>query len=591
MNSIKRSAFLKMGSAFLVSPFLPGALNGFSKNGRALSEDTAMLKQLAAANDAQVRLLLESVREGNLEFSRKTAYDIAVLCASYCCTFSVYHQDPALLPRISLLVQFMADAQTDDGTVNVGNLESPPDTAFVMEILCGAAEILQKENRPGLDGIREKLKQVIVKAGDALAIGGVHTPNHRWVVSAALSQINALYPQKKYRDRINDWLDEGIYIDKDGHFPERSGTYSGVETTAFITLSRHLNKPELLEAVRKNLEMMFYYMEDNGDFVSNDSRRQDQYAARRITYFYLQYRYMAVHDNSPRFAAIAKKIELTDGFDRDILSRSLFYFLENETLRQVLPAPAALPRSYEKLFTTSHLLRIKREHTTMTLFGGVDWPVIIASGRSNSPDFFSYRKGEAILKYMRLSSGFFSMGYFYSEGLTKKDSSYILHKKLEVPYYQPLPENKRRKDGDYKLSPSIDDRFWNKMDFENRPVSNVKTLDTTVTFTESNGNAELQIEIAGMDNVPVTIEMCFKEGGELAGLNPDEKGNYFLEEGEGLYRYGKDTIKFGPGNRAFRKITNLEGERYSTHFGSLRTEGMHVYITGYTPFKHTLKLG
>ena len=51
---------------------------------------------------------------------------------------------------------------------------------------------------------------------------------------------------------------------------------------------------------------------------------------------------------------------------------------------------------------------------------------------------------------------------------------------------------------------------------------------------------------------------------------------------------GGDVIRFGPGAMEHKKITNLEGERYSTHFGSLRTEGMHIFITGVTPFNHTL---
>jgi hypothetical protein len=37
-----------------------------------------------------------------------------------------------------------------------------------------------------------------------------------------------------------------------------------------------------------------------------------------------------------------------------------------------------------------------------------------------------------------------------------------------------------------------------------------------------------------------------------------------------------------------KRITDLEGERYSTHFGSLRTEGMHVFLTGLTPFTHNI---
>ncbi|MFY7839996.1 MAG: hypothetical protein ACOVP7_06950, partial [Lacibacter sp.] len=289
------------------------------------------------------------------------------------------------------------------------------------------------------------------------------------------------------------------------------------------------------------------------------------------------------------FAAICKQIETTKDFEKDILTRSLFYFLEDETLQQQLPTAEVLPERYEKLFTTSHLLRIKEKNTTITLFGGTDQPLLIASGRSNSPDFFSYRKGDAVLKYMRLSSNFFSMGYFYSDGLKKEGNSYVLRKKLEIPYYQPLPKEKRKANGDYKLSPSIDDRFWNKMDFSNRPVSNVKTLETIIRLTETKGTVELEFELKGMKGVPLTIELCFKEGGQLSGVTTaDANGNSFLEQGTGEYRSGNDVISFGPGANTHKQVMNLEGERYSTHFGTLRTKGEHVYITGTTPFKHKL---
>ena len=259
-------------------------------------------------------------------------------------------------------------------------------------------------------------------------------------------------------------------------------------------------------------------------------------------------------------------------------------------MQQELPADTPLPVEYEKLFTTSNLARIRRGDNTVTLFGGVDWPLLIASGRSNSPNFFSYRKGEAVLKYLRLSTDFFSTGYFYSDGLKKQDDKYILYKKLEAPYYQPLPKEKRNTAGDYTLTPSTDGRFWNKMDFDNRPVSNIKTLETTISFVENNGRSELNFSVKGMKGVAVTIELCFKEGGKLSGVtgSNDPNENQFLETGEGKYEYNGDTIHFGPGVVAGKKVNRLEGERYNTHFGSLRTEGLHVYLTGVTPFEHRL---
>lgn len=584
---MKRVDFLKIGTMAALSPLLTKASGNFFEEGII---DKELMMRLLAANDKRVALLMESVKQGSLRFSRMIAYDIAVLTAAYCAKGSAYYHSSDVIAKLDILTRFLTSAQAEDGTVNVGNLESPPDTAFLIEILGPAAAIMRKDNSSELEPIRQQLKQVMLKAGEGLVTGGIHTPNHRWVICAALSQINALYPDKKYTNRINDWLAEGIFIDADGHFPERSGIYSAVESAAFITIARLAGKPALYKPVRKNLALYYYYIEPNGELVRNDSRRQDQYesAAKTSTIFYLQYRYMAIQDKNSHFAAIAKMIEGTKGFEKDILDRSLFYFLEDEALQQQLPPAAALPDHYEKLFSTSHLLRIKNKATTLTLFGGVDWPLIIASGRSNSPDFFSYRKGDAVLKYMRLSSGFFSMGYFYSEGLRKEGDRYLLSKKLEVPYYQPLPKEKRNSNGEYKLSPSIDGRFWNKMDFRNRPVSNMKKLETVVTLVEKDGVVELDFRITGMKGVPVTIELCFAEGGTLSGVSAGQEGNSFLEKDFGEYKRGNDSIRFGPGSITHRSVNNLEGERYSTHFGTLRTNGMHVYLTGETPFRHTL---
>lgn len=582
-----RATFIRMSTLAGMTPLFTPLLSFAGRN--ASSEDQEMIARLVAANDKLVAGLLETVQEGKLSFSRKTAYDFAVLSGSFCEKGAAYFHDPRIISRLELLARFLTDSQGPDGTVNVGNLESPPDTAFVIEIVSTATMSLQQQQLPELKPVLDQIRIMIRKAGEALRTGGIHTPNHRWVICAALSQIHALYPDKKYVARINEWLAEGIYQDADGYYPERSGTYSMVENTAFITMARNLKRPELLKYVRKNLQTFYYSMEANGDLVSNNSRRQDQYLCRHSTIFYLQYRYLAIHDQDRHFAAICKMIEATPWFDKEILQQGLFYFQENETLRETLPAAAALPERYEKLFPLSHLLRIKDKQTYITLFGGIDWPLIIASGRACSPDIFSYRKGKAVLKYLRLSSTFFSMGYFYSEGLKKQGNSYVLHKKLQVPYYQPLPLNKRNKQGDYKLSPSVDDRFWNKMDFANRPQSNIKTLDTTVTMTEKNGEVELVFSVTGQAKVPVTIELCFNEGGKFTGLTTDSKGNAILAGEKAIYEAEGDQITFGPGTFVNAVPENLEGERYSTHFGTLKTSGSRVYLTGVTPFKHTLR--
>ncbi|NND07120.1 MAG: hypothetical protein HKN87_12140 [Saprospiraceae bacterium] len=108
----------------------------------------------------------------------------------------------------------------------------------------------------------------------------------------------AIFKDRRYLDRIDEWLAEGIFINEDGQFPERSRNYSAVENRAFIHLGDILNLPEFFDPLRKNLNATFYYMEQNGDLVPLDSRRQDKYAPITITRFYHLYRYMAIREDN-----------------------------------------------------------------------------------------------------------------------------------------------------------------------------------------------------------------------------------------------------------------------------------------------------
>jgi hypothetical protein len=104
------------------------------------------------------------------------------------------------------------------------------------------------------------------------------------------------------------------------------------------------------------------------------------------------------------------------------------------------------------------------------------------------------------------------------------------------------------------------------------------------------GEECLRFSITGMPGVNITIVLCFGDEVLLSGVMPVANGNedWLLEQGEGSFQVGNDTIRFGPGTVKAKTVTNLEGERYTTHFGSLRTKGKHVYLTGITPFEHTL---
>ncbi|MEL1239815.1 hypothetical protein [Flavobacterium flavipallidum] len=593
MNPISRGEFLKLGSLSLLGALVSDTVlanDGFF-SAAATKVDEALMKKLILHNDAFVKnifqkpLVNSDVRLSNF---RPVAADIAAMTASVSHQKSEFYKSEIVVERLNQAADIMLKGQYGDGTVDAGgNRQSPPDTAFVLEYLCSAAMVLKHNKLKNLNSVKEKLKKFIQNAGEAMITGGVHTPNHRWVVSAALANINSLYPDVRYTNRIEDWLAEGIYLNQDGHYSERSGIYSAVIDKALITLARLLNKPELLDKVQKNLTTTYYYTEANGDLVTVDSRRQDQFMNITVSKFYLQYRYMAIHTQNPKFAYMVNLIENIPDFEQD----ALVEFMTNPELQQTILLKPKIKNDFEEFFAVSNLARIRRGNTSITLFGGNDKPVLIVSGRSSNPNFLMYRKGDAILKYMRMSSSFFRMGYFSSDGIEKVGNKYILRETKQGDYYQPLASEFQKADGDYQLSESKDGRFWNKMDFEHRVASNVKKQTTVIEIEENNGSLNLDFKVDGPPNVEITIEMCFKEGIQIEGATLGEKGNYFLKSGFAKANTGTETIDIGPGLVEHQNVNNLDSEEYTYHQGTLRTDGVHVYITGFTPFHHKMTIG
>jgi hypothetical protein len=477
-------------------------------------------------------------------------------------------------------------AQNEDGTYDQGNLHSPPDSGFTLQDLCIIWTLLQQDGQQGARHVCGALERIIRKAGPALATGGVHTPNHRWEVCAALARINQLWPHPSYVARIEDWLGEGVDIDAEGQYSERSAIYaSAVTNPCLLTIAHLLGKPDLLQAVRANLAATLYLLEPNGEVETVHSRRQDQTQVRLIWPYLLQYRELALLDGDGQFAQLARLIERRWAGE---LGDFLAEVLERPTLGAQLPAGAELPEQYARIFQRAGLARIRRGSTTASVFGGSDVRAAgaIASGLSSNPTCFKLRKGEAILDSVRISPQFFGTGHFRSSGLEVDEGSYRLADEVAVPYYLPLPERFRREDGDYALT--NDGRFYAQMDFPHRPRQE-RVLRTTVVVTEVDGGFDLAI---GLEEsaLPFTIELCFRPGGALSGVQPLSDANaYQLIEGYGSYTVGADRISFGPGNGSGPPGMD-PGERYTYLRGNLEPDGLRVYITGRSPLRYLLKL-
>lgn len=598
------------------TPFVPDpapARSLVTPSGQTPAADDRLLNVLTAVNDLQVPVTLSSFQRqiDTLASPRALAQSALRLVAAFVNPRSRHHHGAPLLGPTDALLNALELQQNPSGLYDLGNLNSPPDTAFVISDLGIGYELLRRDDQQVTSAIREKYAGIVKRATAPLVSGGVHTPNHRWEICKALAHIHHIWPSRTVLGRIDEWLSEGIDQDDEGEYSERSPNYaSEVTNRSLVIVARLADRPQLLDHVRRNLDMTLYRLEPNGEVETVQSRRQDQTGVQDEWKYLMQFRELAAKAGDARFAAVAGQIldrvaanpasfAATGYSVGEFLAEALAY----PDLAAALPPAANTPADYEKFFEGSQLVRIRRGHVTASIFGGTDWhndrqdsagretsTREIASGLSTNPTFFKFRKGAAILQSVRLSPSFFSTGHFRSHGVTAHRGGWRLSEIVRVPYHLPLPGRYRRRNGDYALT--ADGRFYSKMDFPHRPKQYC-VLNTAVIVREvGRGGFDLEFEVDGQPT-SLTIELCFRAGGTLSGVVPSTgDGNFHLVEGEGRYAVGADVITFGPGNGGgIRQPVRMDaGEKYSYLGGSLAPSGQRVYITGRVPFRYTLRV-
>jgi len=507
-------------------------------------------------NDAAVDRYLKSQAsdgsvpdEFNLHSAGAAAGLIDTLTASLVCEQSRFFRNREVARRIGLAAKFLERSQSSEGFIDLlsTNFDSPPDTGFVVHPVASAAS---NARQYGAADVLAMLRPFLEKAARGLSVGGIHTPNHRWVVSSALAQVNALWPDPAYTRRIGQWLAEGIDIDEDGQFIERSTvTYNTVVDRAFVVMAVKLGRPELLDPVRANLRSMMYLLHPDGEVVTDVSRRQDQFVRGTMAGYWLPVWYLAMHDHDGQFAALARMI----GAERVPLSA----LLEYPELNGALPDAAPLPSDYERLMKAIGLVRVRRGKRDAT---------IVLGGNSR---FLSMRSGGVVVQAVRFATSFFGKGQFVPTEWSKVGDAYRLGQTLQAAYYQPVEEH-------------VTAANWAAMRGR-RKESQVCRLEQSAVVEETRSGFAVRIESKGTPGVPLAIEVSLREGGKLEGCRPAPRvaDAWILEKDFATYRVRDGVVRFGPGT-APHSMVELRG-------AEPKLPGMSVYLTGYTPVSHRLE--
>ncbi|KRE66639.1 hypothetical protein ASG79_09995 [Arthrobacter sp. Soil761] len=563
--------------------------------------DTAFLEQVSRAADRHVADFLATHDDDDVQAlaHRPAMARLLDLVTVFTETGSSFHladrPGAAMGPCLDRLEALQGPTGLFDGT----NLCSPPDSAFTLNDVCLALRLIRRLAAPGplLEEVDARLSAIVARSVDAMVAGGVHTPNHRWELCAALAQVNLLQPRADIPPRIAQWLAEGIDQLPDGMYSERSPLYAtAVTNPSLLTIADCADRPELVDHVRRNLTAFLPWFNGDGTVESVFSRRQDQWMAFGAAPFLHLYRRLAAQDGRPDFAAAAAWLAR---FPLHEPAKLLAIARLDPRLAGTGPAappPAAgvlsLPRALapeEAALESCGVYRFRSGASVATVFGGCD-PLVpgVGSGLATNPSFLRFGHGAALLSDVRLSRSFFDLGPFRSQRALRQDRSMVLSEEVQANFYQPLPPERVRADGVYALE--HEGRFSAAMEFSARP-RDIHRLATEIVVQCDGGHVGLDIGFAGTQTA-FALELTFRPGGVLDGVERvGDAGTFRLVAGTGSYRVGNEVIEFGPGlpMDPDDPAGYNPGESYRYLGGTNAAGGVKVYITGRTAGSHRFR--
>jgi len=522
---------------------------------------------------------------------RALARRVKTLVAAYRSPDSALHGSAQAVAAAMTHLRALRAVQTPSGLFAGGdNVQSPPDSAFTVNDVCDAY-VLAAAAGPELAEVTAGLAEIAGAATASLLTGGVHTPNHRWELSAALARLHRSFPDDRLLDRVEEWLAEGVDIDTDGLYSERSAVYASIVTNpSLLLLAEVLGRTDLLDAVERNLATTLDLLRPDGMVETVHSRRQDQKLSFPLWPYLPHYRLLAIRTGRGDFARAAR-LAAADGIDDpDLLAQTLL----TPDLCRALPAPDAVKLPRDRYLPTARLAAHVSATVHTVVYGGSDVPEHrrIRSGLACNPTFLRMFAGASVLDAVRLSRVFFDLGPFRAADMEQlADNRYRLTQTLTTAYHQPLPKDRRRDDGAYRLAD--EGRFSAAMAFPDRPQDEVSHT-TRVEVDLREDGADLRIDISGPP-VPWALELTFRPGGEPQGAVPIGDGRWCLTTGPMTYRVGDDEIRVEADVEAGEPLAGPDrsdvlrydpGQDYTVVGGTDATTGNRVYIGGHGP--HTL---
>ena len=200
------------------------------------------------------------------------ANTLGSLAVLYMTPDSLYYRNSELANRLHLAMRFLNHSQRADGTIDGytrGEIHATPTVAEAAHALFRAYRWLAREEQH--QALLQAIEAFLRNAVGAIKNKPVFTSHDCWVAAAALVEFDKQFGDSAASGRAESYLQEGININSEGVYDDRSPIYSMQSNAMLASLAEKLNRPALLEYVRRSLNFLLYTLHPSGEIVTEFS--------------------------------------------------------------------------------------------------------------------------------------------------------------------------------------------------------------------------------------------------------------------------------------------------------------------------------
>ena len=483
---------------------------------------------------------------------------------------SHYYRNSELANRLHLAVRFLTHAQRPDGTIDGyarGEIHATPTVAEAAHALFRGYRWLSREGQHQalLRGIEAFLRKGI----EAIKSKPVFTSHDCWVAAAALVEFDKQFDDSAASGRAESYLQEGININSEGVYDDRSPIFSMQSNAMLSSLSEKLNRPTLLEYVRRSLNFLLYTFHPDGEIATEFSDHKG--TENGLPAGYSVWKNMSIIDHNGYYATAADLTlstylrRIDNGLIRPGVNNPNPYFNAEGVSRFSMTADIGellaiesernndwitripLPHRYERKYTQSNIARIQRDQTSLTIIG-------------DKQILFALRNGGAIIDGFRIKYIYHGYRDYLPTGLAIDEKKYLTQN--QVIQYVYKPTSTRR---------------------EVIPLN----LRIFTQIEPTSDGLELRIATEGEARIPLQLEFGLRKEGSLyiGEMEHDlaQTGVIFLDKEPARIVHGTDEIEIDGGVIAHR-IYSADGNWTMNH------ETARLLITPITPYEGVIRI-